>query len=328
MQERAALNIGMVPKQAQYISYEFENKLWDKGILGEDCPDRLRNTVLFLLGVNLALRAGDEHYNLRRDAPGLPSQLSFERNSKGQRCLVYREDSVTKTNSGGLKDYKKEHKVVWVHPSENSVRCPVRLVDKYISLCPDVKKKMNFYLQSLSKTTPAQWYSDKVVGINTIRKVVRNLLSSADIDGYFTDHSLRRTSSTQMFQAGIDRKIVKEITGHKSDALDKYQVTSEDQLANVSKVISGEIKIDEGEAVTVNSESKKKESKPCVPKDEAAINVPIVSTVSYNGKEVCGCKRTYGGKQSNWSDMIDAIIAVKSHKGKAKIKLKIEFSDD
>ena len=73
--------------------------------------------MLFLLGVNLALRAGDEHYLLRREMPNKASQLSFERDSRGIRCLVYREDTGTKTNDGGLKQMRKERKVVWVYPT-------------------------------------------------------------------------------------------------------------------------------------------------------------------------------------------------------------------
>ena len=101
MKERAIQNLGMVRKQAQFMSLNFENSLWEKGLLGEETPDKLRETVLFLLGMNLLLRAGDEHYDLRRDSASKPSQLSFERDEKGTRCLVYREDTVTKTNDGG-----------------------------------------------------------------------------------------------------------------------------------------------------------------------------------------------------------------------------------
>ena len=50
--------------------------------------------------------------------------------------LVYQEDSITKTNDGGLNSLRKERKVVWVHPSDNIVRCTVGLVDKYMSLLP------------------------------------------------------------------------------------------------------------------------------------------------------------------------------------------------
>ena len=57
-------NIGMVKKQAGMITDNIQNELWEKGILGEENPDQLHSTVLFLLGWNLGLRAGDEHYAL------------------------------------------------------------------------------------------------------------------------------------------------------------------------------------------------------------------------------------------------------------------------
>ena len=40
-------NIGMTKKQAEVITYEHENLLWVRGVLGEDTPDKLRETVLF-----------------------------------------------------------------------------------------------------------------------------------------------------------------------------------------------------------------------------------------------------------------------------------------
>ena len=121
MKERAMAQIGTVKRQASVISLNVEDKLWKEGVLGEATPDQLRSTVLFLLGLNVGLRAGDEHYALRRETPDSPSQLTFERNDEGVRCLVYREDSTTKTNDGGLKHMRKQRKVVWVYPSEDSI---------------------------------------------------------------------------------------------------------------------------------------------------------------------------------------------------------------
>ena len=132
MKERTALNIGVNRKKANVITYEFEQKLWEDGVLGEDCPDRLRDTVLFLLGVNCILRASDEHYYLRRPMPNEPSQLSFEMSDSGVKCLVFREDTVSKTHDGGIKDMNSERKEVWVFPNENESRCCVRLVEKYL----------------------------------------------------------------------------------------------------------------------------------------------------------------------------------------------------
>ena len=223
MKERAEASIGMVVKQAKFISTDFEDVLWSRGILGEDTPDKLRATVLFLIGVNCGMLAGDEHYELRRDGPNKKSQFSFQRNEQGVHCVVFEEDTITKTNDGGLNSLRKDRKVVWINPNTNNVnRCPVRLIDKYMSLLPPVKNdtsKHNFYLRSMECPNPAQWYTSQVVGLNTLRKTVSELLKNAKLDGFFTNHSLRRSSATRLFQAGVDKKIIREITGHKSDAL-------------------------------------------------------------------------------------------------------------
>ena len=85
--------------------------MWDNGILGEWNPEQLRDTVLFLIGLHVGLHAGDEQYSLWCDGH-IPSQIQFKRNESGVRCLVYTEDSVTKTNDGGLSSMNKERKVV------------------------------------------------------------------------------------------------------------------------------------------------------------------------------------------------------------------------
>ena len=66
-------NIGMVKKQAGMITDNNQNDLWGKGILSEENPDQLHSTVLFLLGLNLGLRGGDEHYALRRLTTKVPN---------------------------------------------------------------------------------------------------------------------------------------------------------------------------------------------------------------------------------------------------------------
>ena len=225
MKERAQENVGMVKKQAGVMNYKVEDLLWKQNVLGEETPDQLRNTVLFLIGINCRLRAGDEHYDLCRDSPNKPSQLTFKRNEDGVRCLVYSEDTITKTNDGGIDSLKKDRKVRWIHPSNNVNRCTVHLVDKYMSLCPPVTKrsmKPNFYLRSLERTNPAQWYSTQVVGLNTLKKTVGEMLKNTKLDGFFSNHSLRRTGISHLFQAGVPQKLIKEYSGHRSEALDRY----------------------------------------------------------------------------------------------------------
>ena len=318
MQERTAMNIGVNKRQAMVITYETEEFLWNSGILGEHNPDILRNTVLFLIGINVLLRAVEEHHQLRRPMLDQKSQLNFEHNSKGVRCLVYREDSVTKTHDGGLNDMRKDRKIVWVYPSENTVRCPVRLVEKYISLCPqNYMKKSNFYLKSLVKPTPKQWYGCQVVGVNTIAKVVKDMMKVAQIDGFFTNHSLRRTGGTRLFQAGVDRKLVKETTGHSSDSVDAYQITSDAQRASLSRIIAK----DPSATVSVNPDQTEnlEEDVACKVKEKPSDNVKLSSQNS-----VCTC----GINKKNIGEVIDNILSRSELKGKTVIRFEIEIQKD
>ena len=67
------------------------------------------------------------------------------------------------------------------------------------------------------------------------------LLKDAGLNGYFTNHSLRRTCTTCLFQVGQSSKLVKEITGHISDAINKYQMSSEKQKMDARAIIQGDI---------------------------------------------------------------------------------------
>ena len=62
-------------------------------------------------------------------------------------------------------------------------------------------------------------------------------MHDVEIEGYFTNHSARCTGGTHLFQAGVDRKLVKKATGHHSDAVDKYQVTSHEQRKAMSAIL-------------------------------------------------------------------------------------------
>ena len=193
MSEQKQISV-LYQKRAEVITYEFEEKMWNDNILGENTPEKLRNTVLFLLGINVMLRAVEEHYYLRHDVPGQPSQLSFKTSKSGDRCLFYQKDCVAKTHDSGLNDVRRERKEVWVFPNKTDKSCcPVRLVQKYLALCPKYYKKSNVYLKSLPSTRPSQWYCEQVVGQNTLGKTIANLMKDADIAGYFTNHSARRT---------------------------------------------------------------------------------------------------------------------------------------
>ena len=61
MKERARQGTGVNVNQANLITQEQEDYLWEHGFLGSENAELLRDTLVWVLGVNLALRAGQEH---------------------------------------------------------------------------------------------------------------------------------------------------------------------------------------------------------------------------------------------------------------------------
>ena len=208
---------------------------------------------------------------------------------------------------------RKERKIIWIFPSKNINRCAVRLVEKYLGLCPkNYVKKQSFYLQSLKCPTPKQWYGREVIGANKIKEVVKQLLSSAKIDGYLANHSLCRSGGSRLFQAGIDRKIVKEMTEHRSDALDCYQITSEEQRERVSEVLQGPC------PTNISVES-----------DKVATSFQNCDKTRDKTVENCTCKcKIHDVKTNNIGQIVSDIESRHLKTGKTIIKLEIEMNTE
>ena len=134
MKQRASSGIGFSVRQAQVLSFSAEDFLWCNGFLGTSNPKQLLNTVVFILGMSCALRAGKEHRSLR--SFGFDSQLSWHMDSNGNRYFTYHEDLGLKTNKGGIKHRKISQKVVNVYQSGNRSRCPIRILYVYFCKLP------------------------------------------------------------------------------------------------------------------------------------------------------------------------------------------------
>jgi hypothetical protein len=50
-------------KQADIVTEEYENMMWDKAVLGMDNPKQLLDTLVYSIGLNFTLRRGQKHRN-------------------------------------------------------------------------------------------------------------------------------------------------------------------------------------------------------------------------------------------------------------------------
>lgn len=235
MKHRAKSGLGGQRKQAGIITIEEEEEMWRQGVLGTDNPTKLVNTLLYRIGLNFALRGGQEH----RDLKWKNSQIKLISNKKGE-FLRYSED-VSKSNQGGLKHRKVKQKVVDAYENKRDrSRCIVTIFKKYEYHCPpeDVRPDA-FYLRPLSDPKNAIWFAAQPLGRHKLAQVVSNLCKNAGLPGYRTNHSLRASAATRMFDQQVDEQLICEITGHRSNAVRNYKRTSETLKRKVNAVVQG-----------------------------------------------------------------------------------------
>ena len=111
-----------------------------------------------------------------------------------------------------------------------------------MSKCPKDRPDGAFYLKSLNNPKGDDcWFCKVPIGHNVLQQMIPNLFKAAWIQGHFTNHSLRATSATRLFEAQIDEQLIMQRTGHSSTAVraykrigEKLKLVTSDALNNVS----------------------------------------------------------------------------------------------
>ncbi|XP_067654082.1 uncharacterized protein KIAA1958-like [Haliotis asinina] len=238
MRERSAEGMGpSTVKHTEVITLAEKQQLWEKGVLGDDTPQKLLDTVLYLTGLHFALRGGTEHRSLRMG--NNPQITGPHTDCHGRRYMEYTED-VSKTNKGGLNHRKLTAKKVRAYENlETPSHCYVRIVQKYMSYCAaqSLKNKDAFYFTPRKVPKGDDWFMETPVGHNKLQNTVGRICGQAGILGRKTNHSLRATAATRLYEANVDEQIICEQTGHRSDVVRVYKRTADAQKAAASDIV-------------------------------------------------------------------------------------------
>jgi len=226
MKRLQSLGIGSQQKQAETLTQEDVEIFWEKKLLGDATPQSLLDTIVFFNGFYFALRSGQEHRQLRYQ----PAQIKVVENPGERPYLIYRED-LSKNRPGGIKGRRKKPKVVIQHANlEQPERCFVRLFKLYNSLCPKDRPADCFYLQPSKEPNDRCWYSTNPYGHNRLAGTVARLCKAAEIPGHKTNHSLRATNATWLYDSDVDEQLIMERTGHLStEGVRSYKRTTKTQ---------------------------------------------------------------------------------------------------
>uniref|UniRef100_A0A1X7TCK4 ZMYM2-like/QRICH1 C-terminal domain-containing protein n=1 Tax=Amphimedon queenslandica TaxID=400682 RepID=A0A1X7TCK4_AMPQE len=256
MAENVNPNAAPTPKKRLSLSLK---KRRTSERFGETSEEELHSMSLYTMPKNSAtssqwalknLSDWREEYNRRHPDKICPEEVTFLSLSQLQRKgnpdrYVYTENS-SKNKQGGLKQMRLDRKVVTVVAnSKIGERCPVYILDKYISKLPDKAKEMDlFYCRAypkLPKNPNDPWYIATPIGKNTLSTMVRDMCLEAGVEGEKSNHSLRVAGTSSLFAAGVPEKLIQSRTGHVSlTALRKYERITDEQELAVSKILTGD----------------------------------------------------------------------------------------
>ena len=210
------------------VTEEEEAIFWNKHLLGCHTSASLLYTVYVYNGKLFGLRS-QEHRNLRY------VNIRIESN-----CIIF-DESVSKTYHGGLKDLKHTPRVVkHVCCVENGdvghFLCLVHCYTKYLGSVEALTKEIEAFYFKPNVNGNVIRYQRSPVGVNTLNKILpEKLCGAARIKK--TSHSLRITCARRLFQESVEEGLIRERTGHRSDALFRYERKSEAQERRVSCIL-------------------------------------------------------------------------------------------
>ncbi|RUA04572.1 MAG: hypothetical protein DSY43_06040 [Gammaproteobacteria bacterium] len=150
------------------------------------------------------------------------------------------EENTSKTFHGGIKDLKKKARIVnhICHKDDNQdhERCLCKIYNKYFELVqhlkPEVREKA-FYFQPFGEKMA---FKNCVVGVHTLGSILPNLCQAIGTKRK-TSHSLRVSCASKLFNNNVEEKLIRDRTGHVSNAHFQYEKSSYVQQERVSNIL-------------------------------------------------------------------------------------------
>ena len=266
--ELKSLGKGNFPNRASRLSSEEEDRLWDTGAFGSENPESLLHGLWYLFTKGFGFRGRHEARQLR------VGDVEQKCDSEGRAFLQWNE-RLTKTRNGSSSHHRPFAPRLFETPKEPR-RCPVKLYNLYMSKRPAKLEGSTdaFWLTinpNFKRSANAKWYSDCPMGENRLANIMSRAARHAGLDAtkWITNHSVRRTMCSQLYQAEIAPLTITGLSGHKSvnslmpyigEASDKKQRKMSNLLVN-----SGRDNSDETEQLAITHSDNPGSSNDAVP---------------------------------------------------------------
>ncbi len=191
---------------------------------------------------------------------------------------------ATKNHQGGLYDPENESDgKIYAIPGFST--CPVETIKNYLKhlnpACESLFQRPKDANANKFHVNNSVWYTNSPVGERTRGNLLREMTKRAGIEPPLTNHSIRATSVTVLANANVETRLIKSITGQKSDtSIESYSNRpSSRQQEVMSSVLSDYIS--HSDSTTASSTTEDKENQIQLESDISVL-APSVSSANYD----------------------------------------------
>ena len=135
-----------------------------------------------------------------------------------------------------MKYKPREVRHVCCTENENHYPCVFECFQKYFSMVEKTAKEVGALYLKHNPNTQVFSFHKAPLGINTLNNILPDLCVAAGFERK-TSHSLRITTASRLFQNSVQEKLIRQRTGHRSNALFTYEKNSAQQEMEVSKLL-------------------------------------------------------------------------------------------
>ena len=223
---------------SERIEPEEEIKLTETGEIGIETPRALQFTLFYHFCKGFGLRGRQDHrnmmfgdINIKSTADGTEYVELSERNSKTMDGSKRNDHRVVtpKIFSNGKQDHTDVVHVFRLFSAHRPES--MNKIDSPFYLTPVPERRF-----SINKQT---WYYPTPMGINTLGSLMKSACERSGIIGKKTNHSLRKSTVTELSAAGVPPHKIIKITGHKqSSSIQHYDNSlSVEEHKNISSIL-------------------------------------------------------------------------------------------
>lgn len=207
-------------------------KLYRSMHLRTDTPSGLANKVQMDVRLYFFRRGNENFHQMTKDT----FQIQTETGS-GKKYVKKRLDELTKNRRENDTEI-----VSGVMLETGGDFCPVASFEKYLGLLHADCNRLWQYPNICFGADDTRWFSNRPLGINTLRNFTKRLSKMCGLSREYTNHSVRATGATMLTDANFSASDIMSVTGHKSvSSLTVYQKTSVSRKQQMSEAITSRI---------------------------------------------------------------------------------------